>query len=354
MNVVRNLVQRRRRLRTLDDLVNRGMMTEEKAGHCKAAVSAMPVSLTPQVAALIDPDDPDDPIARQFIPDPAENNLTHDELCDPIGDHTHSPVPGIVHRYPDRALLMPVHTCPVYCRFCFRRDAVGDGAMDPESFENALTYIENTPAIWEVILSGGDPLILSPARLAAIIDRLDRIDHVRTIRLHTRVPALDPDRINDDLIDALKGETPVWVVLHCNHAKELSPEARTSIARLVDAGFPMLSQTVLLRGVNDEPAAMESLMRALIECRIKPYYLHQGDKARGTSHFRTTLAAGRKLMDSLRGRLSGIAQPTYVLDIPGGFGKVPAQSAWIEPDSHGWRVRDPDGKTHKYVDEQAD
>ena len=254
-------------------------------------------------------------------------NTTPGENADPIGDHTHSPVAGIVHRYPDRVLFKLVHVCAVYCRFCFRREMVGpgkDSALSDESYADALDYIRAHPDIWEVILTGGDPLMLSPRRLKQVMTDLAAIDHVRIIRLHTRVPVADPARISAEMVDALKVEgATTWVALHANHASELTAAARAACARLVDAGIPMVSQSVLLAGVNDTPAALEALMRAFVECRIKPYYLHHGDLAPGTAHLRTTLAHGQELMRQLRGRVSGLCQPDYVLDIPGGAGKSP-------------------------------
>lgn len=312
-----------------------------------------PHLLTDHLAGLIDPDDPDDPVARQFVFDPREVEATAAERGDPIGDAAHSPLPGIVHRYRDRVLLTPVMTCPAYCRFCFRREAVGEGALGEDALEDALAYIRDREEIWEVILSGGDPLILSPRRLSRILAALDAIPHVETIRIHSRVPVADPERITGALVAALDVDTPVWVVLHCNHARELVPEARAACARLVRAGIPMLSQTVLLRGVNDDAATLDVLFRALVRCRVKPYYLHHADLARGTGHFRTTLAEGRALAAALRGSLSGLALPTYVLDIPGGHGKVPAGPCYLEPDGSpgGWIVRDPAGNPHAYRDD---
>ena len=354
MNVVRNLVQslRTRSLRSVSDLSEVGLIHSNDIDTINAVSANLPVAITPHMTGLIDPTDPDDPIARQFVPDPAEAIFTPDELRDPIGDRTHSPVNGIVHRYPDRVLLTPVLTCPVYCRFCFRREVVGDGVLSDDALDAAIDYIRDHKEVWEVILSGGDPLILSPRRLAHIVDALDAIDHVAVIRIHTRVPVADPGRVTDKLVSALKRATPVYVTLHCNHARELSTEACEAIARLVDAGHPMLSQTVLLKGVNDDGATLEALMRALVRNRIKPYYLHHGDMARGTSHFRTTIAAGRSLMKQLRGALSGIAQPTYVLDIPGGHGKAPIGPCYIQPDAggSGWEVEDWEGGQHAYSD----
>jgi lysine 2,3-aminomutase len=232
-----------------------------------------------------------------------------------------------VHRYPDRVLFKLVHVCAVYCRFCFRREMVGPGkptALSHDTYRAALDYVRAHSEVWEVILTGGDPLMLSPRRLAEIMTDLAAIDHVKIIRIHTRVPVADPARINPEMVAALKikGAT-TWVALHANHARELTDKARAACAGLVDAGIPMVSQSVLLRGVNDTAEALEALMRAFVECRIKPYYLHHGDLAPGTAHLRTTLAHGQELMRQLRGRVSGLCQPDYVLDIPGGSGKAP-------------------------------
>jgi lysine 2,3-aminomutase len=353
MNVVRNLVQslRTRSLRSARDLADVDLIATRETAPIDAIAANLPIAITPHMAGLIDQTNPDDPIARQFVPNVAEAIVTPDELRDPIGDSTHTPVKGIVHRYPDRVLLTPVHTCPVYCRFCFRREVVGDGVLSADALTAAISYIRDHTEIWEVILSGGDPLILSPRRLAHIVDALDAIDHVAVIRIHTRVPVADPERITDEMVRALKRKTPVYVTLHCNHARELSAVARDAIARLVDAGLPMLSQTVLLKGVNDDAGTLEALMRSLVANRVKPYYLHHGDMARGTGHFRTTIAAGRTLMKRLRGALSGIAQPTYVLDIPGGHGKAPIGPCYLEAKADSWIVEDWQGGRHAYRDD---
>ncbi len=355
MNVVRKLVQRLpsigHTVRTPEALAEAGYIETRDIEGSRAAAETLPIAIPPALAALIDPADPDDPIARQFVPDRRETMGTGDELLDPIGDETHSPVRGIVHRYPDRVLLTPLLVCPVYCRFCFRREAVGGAVLDQAALDAALDYIRAHDEIFEVILSGGDPLILSPRRLKAIMDALDAMPHVAIVRIHSRVPVAAPERITGRLIAALKRATPVFVVLHCNHPRELTPPARAAAARLVDAGIPMLSQTVLLKGVNDDEATMEALMRALLTCRIKPYYLHHGDLARGTGHFRTTLAAGQRLVRALRGRLSGLGQPSYVLDIPGGHGKAPVGPGYLDAAPDGsWRIEDWQGGVHSYRD----
>jgi lysine 2,3-aminomutase len=311
---------------------------------------------------LIDSADPQDPIARQFLPDPAELDRRPGERADPIGDDAMSPVEGIVHRYPDRVLLKLTHLCAVYCRFCFRREMVGPGrraALSPDALEAALAYIRAQSGIWEVILTGGDPLILSARRLQNVMTALAAIEHVKVVRIHTRVPIADPARITAALVRALKASgKATFVVLHANHPRELAPAVRTACARLIDAGVPMLSQSVLLRGVNDEAPTLEALLRALVECRIKPYYLHHGDLAPGTSHLRTTIAEGQALVRSLHGSISGLCQPVYMLDLPGGHGKSPIGPSYIRrsPGRTGdcFEIEDYNGRRHIYPPDSAD
>ncbi|MDR3510758.1 MAG: lysine-2,3-aminomutase-like protein [Caulobacteraceae bacterium] len=334
-------------------LAQSGLVAPDRLPALERVAARYAVAITPASAALVDPADPHDPIARQFIPDEAELDLLPGEMADPIGDAAHSPVPGVVHRYPDRALLMLTHSCATYCRFCFRRETVGPGGggtLSGEALEAALGYIAGQPQIWEVILTGGDPLVLSPRRLGAVMDRLAAIEHVKVVRLHTRVPAVDPDRITDALVAALKrAGKAVYVALHANHPRELTPAARAACARLIDAGLPMVSQTVLLAGVNDDPEVLGALMRAFVETRIKPYYLHQADLAPGTGHLRTSIAEGQALMRALRGRFSGLCQPTYVLDTPGGHGKVPVGPSYLSGDeASGLRIEDPWGCERPY------
>jgi lysine 2,3-aminomutase len=310
------------------------------------------VAVSPTLQALIDLADPNDPIARQFLPDIAELIETAEERFDPIGDLGHEPVPGVVHRHPDRVLFKAVSRCPVYCRFCFRREMVGPGKapnLTAEDMERAFAYIGSHPEIEEVILTGGDPFVLSVRRAGEIAARLAAMPHVKIIRWHTRVPMVDPDRVNDDFIAALMapGATS-WVAIHANHPKEFSPAACAALARLVDAGIPLVSQSVLLKGINDDLATLADLMRAFLANRIKPYYLHHPDLARGTSHFRVGIDEGLALIRALRARLSGLAQPTYVLDIPGGFGKIPLDSHNVEKTATGHRIRDFSGRWHDY------
>lgn len=335
-----------------DDIVERGFVKAERRSEIRRVAERFSVALTEDVAALIDKDDPCDPIASQFVPSPEELVTAAEELADPIGDERWSPVPGIVHRYPDRVLLKPTLVCPVYCRFCFRREVVGkkEAMLDPAALERAYDYVRARPEIWEVIVTGGDPFVLSPRRLAAIVHALDAIAHLGVIRFHSRVPIAEPRRVTAALAAALGAEKAVWVVIHANHPRELTGAAKAAVARLVRAGIPVLSQTVLLRGVNDDAAVLETLFRGLVAMRVKPYYLHHADLARGTAHFRTGIETGRRLVRALRGPVSGLCQPTYVLDIPGGWGKAPlaASAAARDPTTGEWLVEDRTGCRHRY------
>lgn len=340
-------------LRQPAELIERGLAQTADLADLERVAARYAIAVTPEIAGLIDPENPDDPIARQFIPSSLELVSTPGEDADPIGDDAHSPVAGIVHRYPDRVLFKLVHVCAVYCRFCFRREMVGPGkatALPESAYRDALDYIRGHSEIWEVILTGGDPLMLSPRRLAEIMADLAAIDHVRIVRLHTRVPVAAPKRIDADMVRALRGAgVTTWVAVHANHPRELTGEARGACARLTDAGIPLVSQSVLLRGVNDDAATLEALMRAFVECRIKPYYLHHGDLAPGTAHLRTTIEAGQELMRGLRGRVSGLCQPEYVLDIPGGHGKAPIGPNYLSHPNSGERELSSESK-YRIVD----
>jgi lysine 2,3-aminomutase len=338
--------------RSISDLVAAGLLTAQ-AGHAVARVAdRYAVALTPYLMDRLAAPGVSPALTRQYIPAPAELDTRSGEERDPIGDDTHTPVKGIVHRYPDRVLLKPLHACAVYCRFCFRREMVGPGgdALSPAELDAAIAYIAGDPAIWEVVVTGGDPLVLAPRRLAAILGALAPIAHVEVVRFHTRVPVADPERVTPELVAALRtpGVTS-WVAVHANHADELTPAAAAALARLADSGIPLVGQTVLLKGVNDDAATLEALFRALVRHRVKPYYLHHPDLAPGTGHFRPGLNTGRALVKALRGRVSGLCQPTYVLDIPGGHGKVPAAPSWLEPDDTGGaEVEDYRGIHHRY------
>jgi len=348
-------------LRQPAELVARGLAPASALAELEKVAARYAIAVTPEIAALIEPDDPADPIARQFIPSADELVAAPGENADPIGDDVHSPVAGVVHRYPDRVLFKLVHVCAVYCRFCFRREMVGPGkpnALSDDAYRAALDYIRAHDEIWEVILTGGDPLMLSPRRLAEIMADLAAIDHVRIIRIHTRVPVVDPGRVSPEMVTALKVEgAATWVAVHANHPREFSEIARAACARLADAGIPLVSQSVLLRGVNDNAATLEALMRTFVELRIKPYYLHHGDLAPGTAHLRTTLERGQELMRGMRGRVSGLCQPEYVLDVPGGHGKAPVGPSYLsQPESQQrdklnetrYRVVDYCGEVHLY------
>lgn len=345
-----------RAIRTPGELVEAGLAPASKLPELQVVADRYAVAITPAVAGLIDRDDPNDPIARQFVPDVAELTVTPEERADPIGDLTYSPVEGIVHRYPDRVLLKAVHVCPVYCRFCFRREMVGPeglGTLTPEQMDAAVGYIREHTEIWEVILTGGDPLVLSARRLNEMMVRLADIPHVKVVRFHTRVPVVEPERVDEKLVAALKASgKATYLAMHANHPRELTEAATVAIGRLVDAGIVMLSQTVLLRGINDDPDTLAALMRGFVENRVRPYYLHHPDLAPGTSHFRVPIDEGQKLVTGLRGRISGLAQPTYVLDIPGGHGKAPIMAANIRPIGDGcYTVSDWRGGEHRYPPE---
>ena len=341
-------------LRTSADLIHTGLASPGRRSELEAVATRYAVAITPAFVDLIDPHDASDPIARQFIPNIAELDGREEERADPIGDLAHSPIEGIVHRCPDRVLLKLVSVCAVYCRFCFRRETVGQkgsGLLSSEALAAALAYIRARPDIWEVILTGGDPLVLSPRRMRDVMKALETIDHVKILRIHTRVPVAAPDRVTRALIRALRVEgKAVYVVLHANHPRELTAPARAACARLIDAGIPMLSQSVLLSGVNDDADTLGALMRALVESRVKPYYLHHADLAPGTAHLRASIPKGQALMRALRAKHSGLCQPTYVLDIPGGHGKVPiGPNHLIDLNDTGTcQVEDGNGRRHTY------
>jgi lysine 2,3-aminomutase len=335
-----------------DKLIAAGLVEPSRLEEIRRVAQEFVVGLTPDVVALIDPGDPADPIAAQFVPSAAELVAAPEDRPDPIGDERWSPIPGIVHRHYDRVLLKPILLCPVYCRFCFRREVVGKSPamLAPEALASAIDYIRDHSGVWEVILTGGDPFLLAPRRLAEIVRALDQIPHLGVIRFHTRVPIADPGRVDTELVEALAAEKAVYVVVHANHPRELTPSVKAAVIRLTRAGIPLLSQTVLLRGVNDDAAVLEALFRRLVAMRVKPYYLHHADLARGTAHFRIGIATGQHLVRGLRGRISGLCQPTYVLDIPGGYGKVPIAPCAVSPGpgSCGWSVEDPAGVQHTY------
>ena len=333
-------VRKHQTLRSARSLLQAGLIAPDALDAAEATEARYAVAMSPAMRGQIQT--PDDPIGRQFIPDPAELITAPHERADPIGDDALSPVKGVVHRYPDRALLKPLLICPVYCRFCFRREHVGPdgGVLTDAELDAAFAWFAAHPDVTEVILTGGDPLMLSPRRLGAIVRRLAGMAHIQTIRIHSRVPVAAPERLTDELAAALETDKSMWLVVHANHAREFSPAVRPGLRRL---GIPLLGQSVLLRAVNDSVAALEALFRAMVAHRIKPYYLHQLDPAPGTARFHVPTEDGRRLLEGLRGRITGLAWPTYVLDIPGGFGKVPIGPDYREDER---TVRDINGVRH--------
>jgi len=331
-------------------------MSDRLRKSLKAVSERYAFRTTKTVECLITGTPDDDPIARQYIPTPAELIQTPQENPDPIGDEAHSPIKGIVHRYPDRVLFKPANICAVYCRYCFRREKVGPGSeiLTDKERTAALDYIRNNENIWEVILTGGDPLILSPRQLSHIMNALNDIKHVQVIRLHTRIPIADPLRVTPELINALSIDKATYMPLHINHASEITDEVRATIKSLQATGIIMLSQSVLLKGVNDNIEALENLYRSLVALGVKPYYLHHPDFAPGTSHFRLTIKEGQDIVKQLLGRLSGLCQPTYMLDIPNGHGKIPLTPCYIkEIEENTYTVENFKGKSYTYPPTQG-
>ncbi len=303
-----------RTLRDAGALIEAGLMTPEDRAAIEAVAARYAVAIPPAFRALIEA--ADDPIGLQVVPSAAELVTAPHESVDPIADEALSPVPGIVHRYPDRVLLKPLLACPLYCRFCFRREQVGPGGgvLSEAEIAAALAYVAARPAIREVILTGGDPLMLSARRLGGLLRRIEAIPHVELLRIHSRVPMAAPELVTPALVAAMALETPLYLAVHANHAREFSGEAARALRRIAGAGVVMLGQTVLLRGVNDSVAALEGLFRTMLRHRIKPYYLHQLDPAPGTARFAVPVEEGRRLLAGLRGRVTGLAWPTYVQD----------------------------------------
>lgn len=344
-------------VKNLGELQASGLATPAQVHDLAGVVENFNLRLSPHVQSLIKTPDVNDPLYAQYVPSTLELIKTPGEMIDPIGDAAHEKIKGITHRYPDRVLLKPTHTCQVYCRFCFRREKVGqaDEALNATELAAAIDYIRSHPEIWEVILSGGDPLVLSDRRLAALLADISTIQHVQVIRIHTRSPVADPSRIGEGLIEALKVRPAVYVVVHVNHANEISSDVKQGFARLVNAGIPLLSQSVLLKGVNNSIEALSALLKALVALRVKPYYLHHLDKAKGTEHFRCSIAEGQRLMRGLRGQVSGLCLPTYMLDIPGGHGKIPIGPSYLQSFESGtYQVSDFRSVSHSYIDSAAD
>jgi lysine 2,3-aminomutase len=344
-----------RTLRTVDDLANEGFVLSTERQSLESVAELYEIAVTPEVTKIIDKNDANDPIAKQYLPSVKELKILPEERQDPIGDYAHSPVKALVHRHRDRVLLKVTHSCAVYCRFCFRRDMVGaDGdAITQTDIDQALDYIVQHDEISEVILTGGDPLILAPKKLGALINRLQTIPHVKWLRIHTRIPAVAPEKIDSDMLEALSTIKPVLMAVHINHAREMTVNVGAALARLAHQGIMLLGQSVLLKGVNDNVGALQELFETMLQHRIKPYYLHHPDLTVGTSHFRMSLEEGMALMNTLRQHVSGIAIPNYVLDIPGGYTKIPLTSDYVrlhptQPNTY--FLTEPGGKEHMYHD----
>jgi lysine 2,3-aminomutase len=344
-------------LRTADDLARVLELTPgEYAAAQRAEEHGFPIAITPYYLSLIDRADPACPLRRQVVPDAEEGAPSLGDLRDPLGEEAHEVAPNLVQRYPDRALLLVSDRCAVYCRFCTRSRMVGAGG-GPRSLEKlaqAFDYLRAHPELRDVIVSGGDPLTMKTSRLTGILSALRQIPSVETIRLATRVPVVLPSRLTSELCEALRPYHPLWVMTHFNHPRELSAEARSGLRRLADAGFPVMNQTVLLAGVNDAPEVLAELFRGLVRERARPYYLLQTDPVRGTGHLRTPLQRGIDIMEALQGRLSGIALPKFIVDAPGGFGKVPVGPEYVLERGGGRALlRTPRGVQVEYFDPKA-
>ena len=323
--------QVKHRIETLDELKKYIQLTPEEEEGVKKSLSIMRMAITPYYLSLIDTDNPRCPIRRQSIPTGAELFQSPADLLDPLHEDADSPVPGLTHRYPDRVLLLITDMCAMYCRHCTRRRFAGqtDGESTSEKIEKSIEYIAKTPQIRDVLLSGGDALLVSDARLEYIIQRLRDIPHVEIIRIGTRTPVVCPQRITPDLVNMLKKYHPIWVNTHFNHFNEITPEATEACAKMADAGIPLGNQSVLVRGVNDCVSVMKKLIHNLVKIRVRPYYIYQCDLSMGLEHFRTPVSKGIEIIENLRGHTSGYAVPTFVVDAPGGGGKTPVMPTYI-------------------------
>lgn len=323
--------QVRNRIETLEELQKYISLTESEAEGVRVSLQTLRMAITPYYLSLIDPDDPNDPVRRQAIPTAAETHITAADLLDPLHEDEDAPVPGLTHRYPDRVLFLITDMCSMYCRHCTRRRFAGhqDAEMSSDRIERALKYIEETPEVRDVLLSGGDALMVSDERLEYIIRRLREIPHVEIIRIGTRTPVVCPQRITPELCTMLHKYHPIWVNTHFNHPNEITDESTAACARLADAGIPLGNQSVLLRGVNDCPNIMKRLVQGLVKIRVRPYYIYQCDLSMGLEHFRTPVSKGIEIIEALRGHTSGFAVPTFVVDAPGGGGKTPVMPTYI-------------------------
>jgi lysine 2,3-aminomutase len=345
--------QARNRIRTLGQLEQMLVLSDEERAAALQAGAMLPFSITPYYMSLVSRDDPQQPLRRTVVPTAFELRRSEGEADDPLGEEHDTQVPGLVHRYPDRALLLALDTCTSYCRYCTRSRVVGHGEIvpSPERLEKAFEYIRQTPTIRDVLLSGGDPLFLSEQRLDWILTQLRAIPHVEFIRMGTKMPAVLPQRITRDLCRVLRKHHPLWMSLHFIHPDECTPETVQACTRLADAGIPLGSQTVLLKGVNDNVETMTELMHRLLKMRVRPYYLYQCDPITGSAHFRTSVAKGLEIIEGMRGHTTGYAVPTYVIDAPGGGGKIPLQPNYIVGrDGDDLLLRNYEGGIYRYPD----
>lgn len=323
--------QVRNRIETLDQLKKYISLTQEEEEGVKKTLSTLRMAITPYYLSLIDPDDPHCPIRKQAVPTAAETHQAEADLLDPLHEDEDSPVPGLTHRYPDRVLLLITDKCSMYCRHCTRRRFAGqkDAESPDERIDRAIDYVARTPQVRDVLLSGGDALMVSDEKLEYIFKRLRAIPHVEIIRLGSRTPVVCPQRITDDLVNMMKKYHPVWLNTHFNHPNEITPEAAAACAKLANAGIPLGNQSVLLRGVNDCVHVMMRLVHELVKIRVRPYYIYQCDLSMGLEHFRTTVSKGLEIMEGLRGHTSGYCVPTFVIDAPGGGGKTPVMPQYV-------------------------
>ncbi|HEY3174867.1 MAG TPA: KamA family radical SAM protein [Candidatus Polarisedimenticolia bacterium] len=346
--------QMRSRLASLEDLQKYVRLTPSEVSGIRMAQGRFPVGITPYWASLMDPINPRCPIRMQVIPTAQEHLVSRNEMLDPLAEDSHSPVPGLVHRYPDRVLLLPLNMCASYCRYCTRSRWVGDEnemllgtRLDP-----AIEYLRSHKEIRDVLISGGDPLLFSDGRLEELLARLRAIDHIEFIRIGTRVPVFLPMRVTAELVQMMRRFHPLWISIHFNHPKEITPEVRRACTMLADGGFPLGSQSVLLKGINDDAAVFKELFHELLKIRVRPYYIYQCDPVTGTSHFRTPIAKGVEIIEALRGHTTGYAVPTFVVDAPGGGGKVPVNPNYVLEHANGvLRLRNYAGRTYTYHEE---
>lgn len=347
--------QMRHRIKTLADIERILVLSDDERQAIARHHGPLPVGVNPYYASLLDRDDPDHPLRRTVVMRTAEYEQSRGEAADPLAEDAYSPVPGIVHRYPDRVLFLVTGFCPVYCRYCTRSRMVGfpggEYRFDTAQWERGIRYIEDTPSIRDVLVSGGDPLLLADDRLEWLLGRLRRIPHVEFLRIGSKVPATLPQRITPSLVRALRRMHPLWISIHFAHPAELTPEVAAACGRLADAGMPLGSQTVLLAGVNDDAETLRKLFQGLLRIRVRPYYLYQCDPVSGSAHFKVPVQRGLELMQALRGHTTGYAVPTYVIDLPGGGGKVPLVPDYVTGrDGDDLLLRNFEGRIYRYPD----